>query len=518
MRTESEPQLALPFRIPVLRIFTLPFIRAEKRDVALLGILAAFLTVAGFMMQGNGAYDSDGWFLLATGKRIVEHGIPYTNPWSFSSYRPIVIQQWLHDVLLYGAYCLAGYDGAVIYQIVLSVVFCLSMCFAVTGFKSGRLPTHQMLFIIGLALFGAGIYICVRPTAWSMTCLCLTVGLCARWRRTSDWRHLVGLPLVTVLHVNVQAAMWPLDAFVAACFLLPETPAKLFDKSRNIIEALKETAPIYIAVFAMVMASVLNPYGIDGARYVIDSMGAASYGNVISEMKPAFEATKGFCMVFFAIGLLPIILTVWIRRKPIDPAMLLMLVVTLAAALLHWRNIWIFSLVSAITFASQLPRPATNKEPSKHSKTILLIVLLAVIGPISANAYVYATNGQMTCWESSEASASKLIDKVSDSDIYDPVVYAEDPVIYNYMEWKGLKVPFDLRPELWDDTGSKKTTSPYRDYVNSMKSAKKKAKYLAGNGFDFYLVSKKNASWYAKQLNLTRVSSSNTLVLLASRE
>ena len=76
MTTESETPLAWPFRIPVLRVFLLPFVQTRKRDRLLLILLACIMSTAGFLMQGNGSYDSDGWFLLATGKQIVEHGIP----------------------------------------------------------------------------------------------------------------------------------------------------------------------------------------------------------------------------------------------------------------------------------------------------------------------------------------------------------------------------------------------------------------------------------------------------------
>lgn len=89
MPTERDTQLALPFRIPVLRVFLLPFVQDGKRDRLFLILLACVMSTAGFLMQGNGSYDSDGWFLLATGKQIVENGIPYANPWSLSSYRPI---------------------------------------------------------------------------------------------------------------------------------------------------------------------------------------------------------------------------------------------------------------------------------------------------------------------------------------------------------------------------------------------------------------------------------------------
>ncbi|VWL87548.1 Uncharacterised protein [Collinsella aerofaciens] len=514
MTTEGNPNLPLPFRIPVLRVFLLPFAQTGRRDRLLLALLACIMSAAGFLMQGNGSYDSDGWFLLATGKRIVEHGIPYANPWSLSSYRPIVVQQWLHDVLLYGSYALAGYAGTILYQAVLAALVALSIAFAVRGFGDRHLTLPRLLFCIGLALFGAGIYISVRPTAWSMACMCLTVGICTRWRRTGDWRYLIALPAITVLHVNMQSAMWLLDVFIAGCFLLPDNLSKFKTVAPG--EMLGGIFPLTIALVAMLVASLVNPYGVDGARYVMTSMGAASYGNVISEMKPALEATGGFCVVFLAVGLVPVAAALAIGRGRIGLPLLAIVLAAFVATMLHWRNVWTFSIACSLAFASMLPKtedPTPLKSP-KAVRSAALIALLAAIGPIAANCCACAANGGQTCWQSSERSAETLAEAISGSGAYDPVVYAEDPVIYNYLEWKGLKVPFDLRPELWDERGAMGVTSPYRDYVDGMRSEKAKLSYLASTGFDYYIVSADTADWYKMNLDLKAVDTTNTLVLL----
>lgn len=514
MTTESEAPLAWPFRMPVLRVFLLPFVQTRKRDRLLLILLACIMSTAGFLMQENGSYDSDGWFLLASGREIVEHGIPYANPWSFASYKPIVVQQWLHDVLLYGSYILAGYAGTIVYQALLAAIVALSIAFAIRGFDDRSLTLPRLLFCIGLALFGAGIYISVRPTAWSMACMCLTIGVCTRRRRTGEWRCLIALPAITMLHVNMQSAMWLLDVFLAGCFLLPDDLTKF--KTDTPEEMLSEIFPLSIALVAMLVASFANPYGVDGARYVITSMGAASYGNVISEMKPAFEATKGFCIVFFAVGFIPVATAAAIGRRRIGLPLLVIVLATFIATMLHWRNIWTFSIACALAFASMLPKtenPSPLKSPAT-AKSIALIALLAAIGPLAANCYVCASNGGRSCWVSSERSADSLVKEIDEGGFYDPVVYAEDPVIYNYLEWKGMKVPFDLRPELWDEKGVMGITSPYRDYVDGMQSKKAKLSYLTSNGFDYYIISKDSAHWYEKSLNLKVVSTTDSLVLL----
>ena len=58
MPTERDTQLALPFRIPVLRVFLLPFVQDGKRDRLFLILLACVMSTAGFLMQGNGPIQS----------------------------------------------------------------------------------------------------------------------------------------------------------------------------------------------------------------------------------------------------------------------------------------------------------------------------------------------------------------------------------------------------------------------------------------------------------------------------
>ena len=55
MTTESEAPLAWPFRIPVLRVFLLPFVPPRQRDRLLLHPRACIMSTAGFLMQGNGS-------------------------------------------------------------------------------------------------------------------------------------------------------------------------------------------------------------------------------------------------------------------------------------------------------------------------------------------------------------------------------------------------------------------------------------------------------------------------------
>ena len=76
---------------------------------------------------------------------------------------------------------------------------------------------------------------------------------------------------------------------LAAClsFLLPEI-GELHIKTfkTDIVAWYTYRIPLVRACLLMCIASLLNPYGFGGALYTVLSMEAASYGNVISEMRP----------------------------------------------------------------------------------------------------------------------------------------------------------------------------------------------------------------------------------------
>ena len=65
--------------------------------------LALLLSMAIIAMipaiRSAGTLDTDGWFLLASGREVVESGIPRVNPFTAVEGQGIVLQQWLHDAL-----------------------------------------------------------------------------------------------------------------------------------------------------------------------------------------------------------------------------------------------------------------------------------------------------------------------------------------------------------------------------------------------------------------------------------
>ncbi|HMB08573.1 MAG TPA: hypothetical protein VKP69_33185, partial [Isosphaeraceae bacterium] len=73
--------------------------------------------------------DPDIWWHLRTGQWIVEHGaVPITDPFSsFGLGKPWVAYSWLFEVLVYGLYRWLGLFGIILYRVVLTFAFALSV-------------------------------------------------------------------------------------------------------------------------------------------------------------------------------------------------------------------------------------------------------------------------------------------------------------------------------------------------------------------------------------------------------
>lgn len=80
-------------------------------------------------IRSAGTLDTDGWFLLASGREVVESGIPTTNPFTAVEGQGIVLQQWLHDAWLYLCWKAAGYTGV---AVSVAIPAALALC-AYTG-------------------------------------------------------------------------------------------------------------------------------------------------------------------------------------------------------------------------------------------------------------------------------------------------------------------------------------------------------------------------------------------------
>lgn len=420
-------------------------------------------------IRSAGTLDTDGWFLLASGRVIVESGIPGTNPFTAIAGQGIVLQQWLHDAWLYLWWKAAGYTGV---AVSVAVPAALTL-WAYTGTVSRlaqnpRYPWAPLLIsAVGFALMTS--YLSVRPSLWTAALLFVTISTCLEWRRGASSRCLLVLPVVSLLSVNLQAALWPLPAAAAACFLLPEEgEISLGETGETVLSWVRSRLPLLAAIAGMAAVSLGNPYSIDGSLYVLRSLGAASYGGVILELKPVWAMPAA--ALFWGVAIFAAITSCALARRFPPRWLLAFWLASAIAGALAVRCLWITWTVSFLIVAVSAGRkeelePRTYRALIAGRATLSLVLALSVINS-GLRSIEPEASGVESGWCGIDADMGQIVEALGD----DPGrIWSEDVSVMNYLEWAEVPVTYDMRPEIWSEAiAGDGADNDYRLYVDSL--------------------------------------------------
>lgn len=514
-------------RIPVLRAA----VELADGPWLALGVGAMLAAVSAMAAYVDGAYSTDGWFILAAGREVAESGIPRENPWADVEGMGVVVQQWLHDLWAWTWYEAAGFGGLDAMAAVEAIAFVLAAwAFLPAMRSSGRPGAGAVAIGCGAAVLAMAPYINVRPTLWTACAMLCACGICSAARRNPRLYAL--LPILTALHVNLHAAMWPLPVFAAACFLLPEAWARPCRAARrglyrSVAGLARSRIPLVLALLGMAAASFANPYGIEGSLYGLAGAGEAAYGGYIKEMRPLLSlvALDPVFALYPAAFLAAVAAACARARRLPPPTAAAFLAVSLVAGLLSARNIWIFQVACTMAALS------VAGEPQRRIRWVeaacpLLVAASVVCGmsgglamdscPDPAEADGPRNDGinagGIPSWESGEALA--LLASVISAEGGGRVFCSTD-VGMAVLEFYGCKVPFDLRPEVWAPgiTGVA-GYYPWRDYADACAGAADTARYLAEYGFRWAVVPDADASRWKEEFGMVETASSDGWSLL----
>lgn len=521
-------------RIPAVLDST-PGIRIIYRMIArpsIIGDILLCLFSAGFAAaliggSADGPYDTDGWFLLATGREIWENGIPYSNPWAFDAQGgeySLVVQQWLHTVLLYGAYLLGGFSAVDAFAALMAAATAAALYITARTVSGGAVPAFCSA-ACAVALMGCAFFFSVRPHMWTMMCLCAVVCVCVVARRRGKPRLYVLLPLIMLFNAQMHMSMMWLDVFAAACFLLPWGRGEL---SRN---SVRLRIPLAVSVVAMCLVACVNPYGIDGALYVFRSIGVAGYRDVISELHSILHPeVAGIIRVFFGVMIaLALGACATARRVPPLPFALFW-VAAMAAFAVHVRSIWIASVATMLILSCSV-RPAKEAESAARLGASLhpcifpfgFALLVGVLVAYTANYPAMAAERaaqtgdegtQFAGWEQMDEEFSPIAERIL-SDGEQGRVYVSREVSASVLEWEGVKVVFDTRPEIWEPGITQAEGShPWKDYVDHILSDEAMDAYVREGEWRWYVIWVGNASTFCERYGLQVEAKTPHLALL----
>jgi hypothetical protein len=340
---------------------------APARDVSLFVTLAPWApAIFALALMGLGAFapqalnDGDTFWHIEAGRWTLAHGgPPHTDPFSYTyAGAPWVAHEWFAEVLMALAFGAAGLKGV---TALTGLAIGLSF-FALARAVREELRGPAILGVLGLAALIAAPSLLARPHILALAPM--TFWIVALWRTRDgggppSW---FVLPLMTVwanMHggfVFGLALIGPfaLDALIGAA------------RERRMNLALRWAAFAALAV----IASLLNPYGIEGLLFPFRLANNANMA-IVNEWQPekftAFGPFEWALLALFGVG--------FIRGLHLGlvPAALVVLLVAMTAE--HTRHALLFAYVAPLLVARAVGEAfgeaAPTPEPEAQKKTAL---------------------------------------------------------------------------------------------------------------------------------------------------
>lgn len=397
--------------------------------------LFAILFLLGFSYITTSNPDSDMWWMMTTGKWIVEHkALPTENVFVIHDGYHMIVQQWIPAILNYTLYHHFGVWGLIALATVLfGVIFFLLWKYI--GLFSKSLPCKEITFAISI-LFLLQL-LTTRPTIFTISILLIEMIQLEKWHRDNNWKHLIALPFLSVLEVNIHSSIWPMMFVFALPYLVPE----ILDGFSSFFESCKRNIGLFLVLLICVAVGGINPNGYEGAFYLFKSYGNGKVISTIQELQsPSFSSFWGFLLVVtvavFAIYL-------YRYKKAIDCKNIYLLGGTLVLAFLHIRNFWTVTYGIVPVLCAVLPQTKWDKHIISIKKGIAYIiggVILLVVIVIKSVGSAEETLIKMPVQEAEYLQKTVAADDII---LYTPFSYG------GYMEWSGFKVYVDARPELF---------------------------------------------------------------------
>ncbi len=416
--------------------------------------------------------DNDFWFLINTGKYIINNGIPHIDPFTIHSNLSFIAQQWLTDIIFYLIYNKFNIYGMYIFILIsnIIIVFLLYKLAMLINNKQRKISIITTLIIDIMLIMG---FLTTRPQVFDIILLLLELYLLELYIKRNNKKYLIGLPIISLLMINLHASVWPM-VFV---FLLPYYVGRV-----NLKFTTKENyklKPLIIVTTMMFLFGFINPYGIESMTYLFNSYGIDYIDNFVIEMGPL--TIKNGKLIY--LHMLIIIITYIANKKSkINLRYTLLLLGTTLLSLQHIKGV-LFLLITSIIAINYNLKNIFIEEVERQVKTnkylkIILIIILCIIILISFKNKDYVKEEDNYYYEISEILKEKK---------------AETSMIYtgynagSYIEYQGFKCYIDPRAEVFLKSMNKKEDI-FNEYYRLQNSKISVKDFINKYKFDYIII------------------------------
>lgn len=425
----------------------------------------------------NRDLDNDIWFILNSGRYVLNSGIPHIEPFTIHKGMSFVMQQWLSAVIFFTTYNFSGKSGLVL------IVILFYMLFAFMTFKLSMLmsdnnfPVSFVISFITVSLMYP--FMVQRPHIFLFLFIVIELYLLEKYIRLNKNIYLLMLLPLSVLLINMEAAMWPMLFIVLLPYLIDSFKFKF-----HFIEGQGyRKKPLFLTALAMAALGYINPYRIEAVTYLFKSYGNSTL-DIISEIAPVNINSVNGKLIFLTIFL--VIISIFAYRKGKYKLRYYLLTFgTLYMALSSVRSFSFFIICGIIPLSNYFKDFNPEKLKGKRDKKTLLIRKLLIILLTAAVVITLIINNTAVknMKQQELVKCADYLQKLNDMDAGIYTGFNEG----GYLEFRGFRTYIDSRAEVFFKNNNKKYDI-MQEYINLQSGKTYYKKVLDKYNFKYILV------------------------------
>ncbi len=212
----------------------------------------------------------DGWWHLATGRWIVQHGaVPHYDPFSFTDKpHPWVFTQWLGSTIFYLVYALSGIPGLKFFRF---LIFFLSILIFVL-YNRKKIPFYYLAILAFFLVSGLERICLLRPMIFNALFLQFILIILLGYEKTRDHKKLLWLLPLGALWSNLHLGSFVYGTPLIGVFLfsaIVEYGNFLINKKTLCYptDHVKPIKDLFLGLLLFWLSMVISPYGINALLY-----------------------------------------------------------------------------------------------------------------------------------------------------------------------------------------------------------------------------------------------------------
>lgn len=383
--------------------------------------------------------EADIFWLIKVGEHVINCGFPSFEPLTMHTGLHYPVQQWISAVIFHLTYRFSGASGIFLLTILAYVLISFAILSLTRHLSGGNLAVSVSITMVSIAFLT--LFITPRPQIFSYLIFTLQIFILEKYLSTGRTGHLLLMPLLSLILINMHAALWPFFIILFVPYFL--------DGSKKITSIFKleghlKNKQIFATFIISILIAFVNPYGIDNMLYSIRAWGC-SYEFISEMMSPDFKQYTGIMYFIFIFAL---VLTYIYRKSTPRLRYILITIGVIFMALQSMRNFPIMVVCAAPLAAYQLrhipdfPERKAGRAPSIFN-LLLSVMVLVVATKIILIIPVNDLHTYVTKYSIPEKAVEYILENIDTGKMK----------LYNsfntggYLAFKGIRTFIDSRAE-----------------------------------------------------------------------